>query len=484
MHAVDTTIANVALPHIQGSMAATQEQMSWLLTSYIVAAAVMTPLTAWISDRIGRKRFFLISIAAFTCMSLLCGMSQSLSQIVIFRVLQGLSGAALIPLSQAILLDINPPERHGRAMSLWVMSTTLGPIFGAPLGAWITEYLGWRWVFYINLPIGAYCLFTLSRFLPETQLSRRSFDFLGFVTLSIATVCVQLVLDRGQLKDWLSSTEICIEVTIAAVAVYLFAVHSATTRESFINFRVFEDRNYAVGSAFGLILSILVIGPLVLTTSLLQVVMQYPVITAGMLAGSRGIGVFVSTYILGPITRHFDPRVVIAVGFGISAVALTQMCRFNLLMHYDLIFWSSVLFGFGIGTVSVSLTTVMFATLPPQLRTEGAALMSLFRNIGGSVGIAFMQTVLVRKTYMMHARLAEHVTPYSTHVEGSADLSNTAGLVAMNGRVAAQATMLAYINVYKMMLVLTLAAIPLAFLLSKPRKALIAEEGTTEPGVG
>jgi len=466
MLALDTTIANVALPHIQGSIAATQEQMSWVLTSYIVASAVMTPLTAWLSVRIGRKKLLLTSIVAFTAMSVLCGAAQSLFQIVLFRLLQGISGAAFVPVSQAILLDINPPERHARAMSMWVLGITIGPILGAPFGAWITDYTSWRWVFYINVPIGVFCFLSLRGSLVETSLHRRSFDFLGFATLSIATLCLQLMLDRGQMKDWFNSTEIWVEATCGALAAYLFLVHTTTTREPFINLHLFQDRNFATSCALAVVVGVLLIGPMALMTAFLQGLMQYPVMTAGLLLGTRGIGTLFAGAVMGHLLRFVDARLVIVTGFSLAAVALTQMCRFNLQMSYHLILWSGILFGLGISSASIAITSVTFSTLPARLRTDGAAMYNLVRTLGGSIGIAMMQTFFTRNAFAMQVRLAEYVTPYANHLR--ADLSNTAGLVAMNGRVAAQASMIAYNNTFKLMLVMTLVTIPFAILLRKP----------------
>jgi DHA2 family multidrug resistance protein len=470
MHALDTTIANVALPHMQGSLSATQEQMSWVITSYIVASAVMTPLGAWLSNRIGRRKFLVSSIAAFTFMSVLCGMAQSLPEIVAFRLLQGLSGAALVPMSQAILLDINPPERHARAMAIWVMGVTVGPIFGAPLGAWITENWGWRWVFYINVPTGIFCMLALSSSLGESKPIRRSFDFFGFTALSIATLSLQLMLDRGQMKDWFNSTEICIEATCAALAAYLFIVHSATARESFINFRVFKDRNFVTNCLLGAALGVMILGPLVLMTSLLQGLMNYPVVTAGMITGSRAIGVVIASVMLGRLLNIIDPRLLIAVGFVILAIALVQMCQFNLQMNASLIFWSGVLYGFGAGTVSISISSVAFSTLPTHLRTEGAAVSTLIRNLGGSVGIAVIQTLMIRGTFTMQTRLAEHITPYVDNQHGQSSLHSVGGLISMHGRVLAQASMLAYNNIFKLLLVLALLCIPFAYFFSKPQR--------------
>jgi DHA2 family multidrug resistance protein len=475
MQSLDTTIANIALPHIQGSIAATQEQMSWVLTSYIVAAAIMTPLTGWLAGRFGRKKLFLASIAGFTITSVLCGLAQTLPEIVVFRLLQGLCGAALVPLSQAILLDINPPERHARAMSIWVMGVTMGPILGPALGAWLTENYSWRWVFYINVPIGALSLFGISSFLPETKLKRGSFDFFGFATLAMGIGALQLMLDRGQLKDWFNSTEIWIDAGITLVALYLFAVHSATAREPFINLKMFKDRNFNTGSVFIVLVGVLLFATLALLPPLLQNLMGYPVMTAGLLTAPRGVGTLLAMFVVGRLIKHFDVRLVIAAGFAITAISLWQMCGFYLQMDDSLIAWSGFVQGIGMGLAYVPLAAITFATLAPQFRNEGTAVFNLLRNIGSSVGIAAVQAIFVRNTQLMHARLAEHITPYTPQLQTQFDLHSTLGLAAINARITAQATMIAYNNDFKLMLLLSLAAIPLVFVFRKAQ----AQKGAT-----
>ncbi len=468
MQSLDTTIANVALPHIQGSIAATQEQMSWVLTSYIVAVAIMTPLTGWLAGRFGRKNVFLASIVGFTISSVLCGLAQSLPQIVLFRLLQGLSGAALVPLSQAILLDINPPERHARAMSVWVMGVTVGPILGPALGAWLTDNYSWRWVFYINVPIGLISFLGLSSFLSESKLTRSTFDFMGFTSLAIGIGALQLMLDRGQLLDWFSSAEICIEALIAVVALYLFVVHSMTTREPFVNFKIFKDRNFLVGSIFIVIVGVLLFANLALMPPLLQDLLDYPVMTAGLLTAPRGLGTLAAMLVIGRLLRIMDARWVIALGLAVTCVSMWQMTGFYIGMDDSLVAWSGFIQGIGMGLAYVPLATVAFATLAPHLRNEGTAVFNLLRNIGSSIGIAGVQAVFIRNAQIMHARLAEHITPYGVHGQNIGDLGSTAGLAAVNGRVTQQATMIAYNNDFKLLLVLSALAIPLVFIFRKP----------------
>src|SRR5579871_362450 len=410
MQALDNTIANVALPHMQGSLGATQDQMTWVLTSYIIAAAIMTPLSGWLASRFGRKLVFQISIVGFTIASALCGIAQSLPEIVLARLLQGLCGAALIPLSQAILLDINTPQTHAKAMAIWVMGVTVGPILGPALGGWLTDNYNWRWVFYINVPFGVLSFLGLLTFLRETPRRKLRFDFFGFVSLSLAIGALQLMLDRGQLKDWFGSTEICIYAIVAATAFYLFMVHSLTSREPFISPSLFKDRNFLTGNIFIFVVGLVLFATLALMPPLLQELMGYPVVTTGLVTAPRGIGTFVAMFLYSRVSSRLDTRLIIAAGFGLTAFSLWQMTHFDLQMGSSLIVWSGVVQGVGTGLVFVPLATITFATLMPQFRNEGTAVFSLLRNLGSSIGISAVETLLVRNTQTLHASLAAHVT--------------------------------------------------------------------------
>ncbi len=469
MQALDTTIANVALPHIQGSLSATQEQMSWVLTSYIVATAIMTPLTGWLAGSMGRRRIFLASVLGFTLASALCGLSQSLPQIVVARALQGIFGAALIPMSQAVLLDINPPEKHGRAMSIWVMGVTVGPIVGPALGGWLTEYYSWRWVFFINVPVGMLCMAGIAAFMPETSLRKSRFDFFGFATLSLAIGALQLMLDRGQTLDWFSSTEICLEAALAALCAYLFIVHVLTTREQpFISLALFKDRNFVTGNFFIFVVGVVLGATLALLPTLLQGLLGFPVVLTGLVTAPRGLGTLAAMVILGRLMGRFDARWLIAAGFGMTAISLWIMTGFYLQMPTSVVIWSGVLQGLGTGFVFVPLAAVTFTTLPTQYRNEGTAVFSLVRNLGSSIGISAVVALLTRNTQIMHSRLAEHITPFTDGLNAgplAAAASSPEALAGVNALVNQQAAMLAYNNDFYLMLVLTLCAVPLVALL-------------------
>jgi DHA2 family multidrug resistance protein len=475
MQALDNTIANVALPRIQGSLSASQDQMSWVLTSYIIAAAIMTPLSGWLAGRIGRRRVFLTSIIGFTITSALCGLAQTLPEIVIARLLQGLCGAALVPMSQAILLDINPPEKHGRAMAIWVMAVTIGPILGPALGGWLTENYNWRWVFYINVPFGLLSAFGTMAWISESPSRKSRFDFFGFATLSLAIGAFQMMLDRGQLKDWFNSTEICVTAAIAALSLYLFIVHMLTTKEMpFVSAGLFKDRNFLTGSVFIFIVGAVLFAVLALLPPLLQDLMNYPVVLTGLVTAPRGAGTFGAMFLVQWLMRKkVDVRAVIGAGFLITAASLYMMTGFYLQMDESRVVWSGLLQGLGAGMVYVPLAAVTFTTLAPALRNEGTAIFSLMRNIGSSIGISIVTALLTRNTQIMHSRLAENITPYFNPWHAS--LSTAAGARLVNHTVTSQAAMIAYNNDFKMMLILSLAAAPAVLLLRISRKAAADE---------
>ena len=474
MQALDNTIANVALPRIQGSLSSTQDQMSWVLTSYIVAAAIMTPLSGWLAGRLGRRRVFLVSIFGFTLASALCGLAQSLPQIVVARLFQGLCGAALIPMSQAVLLDINPPERHARAMSVWVMGVTIGPILGPALGGWLTEHYSWRWVFFINVPFGILCFFGVLAFMRETQLRLSRFDFFGFASLSLAIGGFQLMLDRGQANDWFSDPETWIEATVAGLALYSFIVHLMTTKHApFVSPALFKDRNFLTGNLFIFIVGVVLFATLALLPPLLQGLLNYPVVLTGLVTAPRGIGTLAAMIVVGRLMGRFDTRYIIGAGFIMTAISLWQMTGFYLQMDTRMIIWSGLLQGVGTGFVYVPLAAVTFATLATHLRNEGTAVFSLLRNVGSSIGISVVTTLLTRNTQIMHSRLAEHITPFGDALNAPASqaLSSAAGLAGLNASITQQAAMIAYNNDFKLMLVLTVCAVPLVALLRPAARA-------------
>ena len=474
MQVLDTTIANVALPSMQGNLGAAQDTINWVLTSYIVASAIVMPLTGWIADTIGRKRLFLISVAGFTLASCLCGMTGSLTEMVAFRVLQGVFGASLAPLSQAVLLDINPRERHGQAMALWGAGIMVAPVLGPTLGGWLTDSFNWRWVFYINVPVGLLAFLGIAFAMPASPRHRRSFDFVGFTFLGLFVGSLQLMLDRGEQLDWFSSPEIIIEMALAAAALWCFVVHSATAEHPFIHPQIFRDRNYVAASIFTFAISVVLLATTALLPPILQRIMGFPTVTTGLVLAPRGIGTMVAMLLVGRLLRIIDPRLIILVGLGLTAWGLRDMTGFTANMDSWPIIYTGVLMGFGLGLVFVPMSTVGFATLPPNLRTESAALFSLVRNIGSSIGISMVSVVLTRNIQINHAELGERLTAFSPGVNAAA---HAVGMNAGSSQFAAvldqittlQATMLAYVDDFKLMMYVSIAALPLVFLLRKPK---------------
>jgi DHA2 family multidrug resistance protein len=456
LQSLDNTIANVALPRMQGSLSATQDQMTWVLTSYIVAAAIMTPLTGWLADRFGRKPLFLASIIGFTLASALCGMAQSLDQIVLFRVLQGLCGAALTPMSQAVLFDIYPREQHGRAMALWALGVVLGPTLGPMLGGWLTDTYSWRWVFYINVPFGILAVLGALAYFPDTAHSRKSFDFFGFSMLSIAVGGLQVFLDRGPIKDWFGSTEIQIEAAIAALAFYLFVVHTLTTPRPFIRFAMYKDRNFLSGNILIFVIGVVLFAVLALLPPLLQGLMGYSVLQSGLATAPRGVGTMIAMLVAGRIVGRIDARWIIGMGLMLAALSLWEMSHLSMLMDVTPVVRSGVIQGFGIGIAYVPMAALTFATLPAVMRNEGTALFNLVRNIGSSIGISTVQGLFVRNTQIVHASLAQHVTASTLVTHAYGPYVGAQAVAALNREVTAQASMIAYIDDFHFMLVLTL----------------------------
>ena len=468
MNSLDTTIANVALPHMAGSVSASQDQITWVLTSYIIAAAIMTPLTGWLADRFGRKPLFLVSIIGFTLASALCGMAQSLDQIVIFRLLQGVFGAALIPMSQAVLFDVYPPSQHGRAMALWGIGVVLGPTLGPMLGGWLTDNYSWRWVFYINVPFGILAVLGVLAYFPDTTHARKHFDFFGFAMLSVAIGSLQLLLDRGPIKDWFNAGEIRLEAAICALAFYLFITHTLTARQPFIRLAIYKDRNFLTGNILIFVVGVTLFATLALLSPLLQSLLGYSVFQSGLVTAPRGIGTLIAMLIVGRAVGRLDARLIIATGLVLTAWSLWQMCHFSMQLPMSSIVWSGAIQGLGTGIVYVPMAALTFATLPAMLRNEGTALFNLIRNIGSSVGISTVQGLLVRNTQLVHASLAQHITPFVMAQHSAGRLASAAANAALNEQITAQALMIAYLDDFYFMLLLTLLALPLLFLVRKP----------------
>ncbi|MGV8985406.1 MAG: DHA2 family efflux MFS transporter permease subunit [Cypionkella sp.] len=478
MQVLDTTIANVALPSMTGDLGASQDTITWVLTSYIVAAAIMTPVTGWLADRIGKRELFLVSIVGFVVSSLLCGLAWNLSAMVAFRLMQGVFGAAIVPLSQTFLLDINPREKAGSAMAMWGAGIMVGPIIGPTLGGWLTESYSWRWVFLINLPVGIIAFLGCVAYLPKSVLRRRRFDFFGFAMLSLGIGALQLILDRGGEVDWFASTEILIYTGLALTGFWVFVIQINTSEMPFLEPAMFTDRNFRIGLVFIFIIGIILLASLALLPPMLSGIFGYPTITTGLVMGPRGVGTMISMLLVGKLVRTVDTRFLVIMGLLLTASSLYFMTGFSPLMGPGPVIWTGVLQGLGLGLVFVPLSTIAFSTIDAKYRADATSLFSLVRNIGSSIGISVVSTMLARNVQVNHVELGAGINPYNPmlqQISPAAIAGDPTALSQLNGLVNMQASMISYIDDFYLMMLVTLAAIPLALILRKPE--LMATRG-------
>lgn len=474
---LDTTIANVAIPHMQAALGATRDEISWVLTSYILATAVGIPLTGWLSDQIGSRRLFILSTAGFVIASMLCGMAQNITQMVLFRALQGLSGSFISPLSQAAMLDINRPSRQPQMMAIWGMGIMAGPILGPILGGWLTENWNWRWVFYVNVPLGIVALAILIAELPSRAIVKRRFDLFGFAMIALALTTLQLMLDRGNHVDWFESVEVWVYALVLICATWMGAVHFYTTKNATLfNAALFSNRTFLVAFFFMIAMGVVMFASMALMPPMLQHLLGYSVIGTGWALMPRGLGTLISMQVSAILVRRgVDPRLIIALGFVLMASSFWQMSGWSLAVDQQQIFATGFLQGLGLGLLFIPINTTAFNTLPAELRTEGSSLLNLSRSLGASIGIAITTALLARNLQTSHSDLAAHVTASMTSL---IDLSTTdrfqqigtTALTMIDAEVNRQAAMVAYIDNYYMMMWLCLAAMPLAFLMRRPAK--------------
>jgi DHA2 family multidrug resistance protein len=470
MNTLDTTIVNVALPHMQGSVSAAVDQITWVLTSYVLASAIGTPITGWLAGRIGRKRLFLISLAGFTIASMLCGLATSLLEIVVFRVLQGVFGAPLVPLSQTTLLDIYPPQKHGQAMAIWSAGALVGPVFGPTFGGWLTDQLSWRWCFFINLPVGILALIGIWIFVSPDRPDRRTpLDFLGFGALVVFACGFQLMLDRGGTLDWFASPEIWVEAIVAGIALWVFIVQMAASRRPFVDPRLFGDRNFVTACIFAFVFTGVLFANMALAPPMLQGLLGYSVMQTGMLLMPRGVGSLLAMLLVGRLVGRMDTRIILGLGLATLLYSTWTMTRFDLMMDSRLFFYSGFFQGLGAGLVIAPTAAIAFATIPARLRAEGSSMYTLARNLAGSIGISIMQVMATRSAQVMHSSLAEHVRPgdpvVSAALGADAATARLGALAQLDAEITRQATMVAYVDDYRLMFILILCCVPLLLLL-------------------
>lgn len=482
MVTLDGTIAVIALPRIQSSLAASREQIAWVLTSYLIAGAIFTPLSGWLADRFGRNRVMAASVFFFTLSSIGCGASANLEMLVFFRVIQGAAGASLIPLSQVLLLDINPPEKHGPAIALFGIGTLCGPMIGPTLGGWLTENISWRAIFLINAPVGIIAFLGFMVFAKEAvRYQKHAFDLMGFVLVSITLAAFQLMLDRGQLLDWFSSTEICIEAALAAGFFYLAVVHMLTFAHPFIKPAIFRDRNFLIGALLSVLLGILLNGVIPNITAMMQNLLGYPVLLAGILSLPRAIGNMMTVLLVGRLVAKTDARLLIFTGMLMLVASLYILTNLSLDARQSSLAWVGFLQGCGSGFLFLPLTIVVFSTLPQEYRNEGSTLYALIRNVAGAGGISVIQTMTIRDAATVQSHLVESVRPDNPILAmrmPDFDMTDPASLGAAIGQIARQAEMVAYVDSYRALLALAIILAPLALLLRTSRNAAAAPPPT------
>jgi len=477
MQSLDSTIANVALPYMQGTMSASQDEINWVLTSYIVAAAIMTAPTGFLAARFGRTRLYVTAVVGFTVASALCGLAETLSQIVVFRIVQGMFGAALVPLSQSVMYELYPPEQRAKAMGLWTMGVMMGPICGPILGGWLTDNYSWRWVFYINVPFGILTAIGLLIFLKESaHTGAAKLDWLGFGALSLAIGSFQMMLDRGETLDWFDSREIVLEACIAAVSFYVFLVQFCLAPRPFISPKLFADRNFTVGAILYAIMGLIMYASLALLAPYLQTLMDYPVMTAGIALAPRGAGLMVAALICGRVMGRVSARLLVGFGFLVGAYALHAMTQWTPDISQSTVIMVGFIQGISIGFLAIPINIIAFATLPAAIRTEATSIYSLMRNLGSSIGISITGALLQTNTQVNHAIIASDVTPFNRalHAAAPSHFWNTGvarGTAMLNQEVTHQASIIAYIDDFKLMLVLAIGVMPLLLLVrsSRPR---------------
>lgn len=474
LYAMTVTVANVSLPQMQGALSASPDQIAWVVTANIVATAVMTPLAGWLTSRFGRRLLCNACVLGFGIASLGCGLADSLEELVVFRVLQGATGAPLVPLSQAIVLDTYAKRHHGVAIALFGVGSVLGPVVGPVLGGYLAEAYNWRWVFYMIVPFAALALVGSLAFIHDREAgSRLRLDWLGFLLLSAALASVQLMLDRGERADWFDSAEIVAWAALAGVALYAFIAHSATAASPFLDPRLLADRNFAIGIVLVFVFGMLNFTPMTLLPPMLQGVSGYPDSVIGLVLSARGLGTLLGFFLM-IFASRFDPRAMIVLGFLLQAVAGWQLAHLDVNPSTAGVFWPMALQGLGVGVLWVPITMVSFSTLGPEHVTEGSAVFHMVRNIGSSIHISLSIALAVHMTRTGYAELAERLTPYShalwmPWVTGAWNLEETRGLAALSREMARQATMIGYLDAFMFFIATSIVVLPLVFLIRVKR---------------
>jgi DHA2 family multidrug resistance protein len=488
MEVLDTTVVNVSLPHIAGNLSASIDESTWVITSYLVANAIVLPLTGWLASTFGRKRLLMTSVTGFTLASLLCGLAPNLEILVIFRLIQGLTGGAMQPLSQAVLLEAFPPHERGKAMGFWGLGIVVAPILGPVLGGWLTDTYSWRWVFYINLPVGLASLVMTYLYVFDPPYLRREttrIDYWGIGLLALWVGSLQLALDLGQQRDWFNSPLITTLIVAAGLGLIAFLVREWVAREPVIDLRVFKIRTYSTGVFLMTTLGFVLYGSLVLLPIMLQTLLGYSSLEAGIAMAPRGMGSLIGMPVVGLIIGKVDARKLVALGLLVGGGTLLWLGQLNLNAGYWDVFFPQFVQGIGLSLVFVPLTTISMDPIPRERMGNATSLFNLMRNLGGSIGIAVTGTLLQRKTHVYGQVLGEHVTAYSEtsrqvfeslrqgFIAGGTDpvTATQKTYAALQGMILRQATMVSFVDVFRLLGVMFLLLLPLVLLMRRPKGA-------------
>ena len=487
MEVLDTTVVNVSLPHIAGSLSVTIDEATWALTSYLVANAIILPMTGWLASMFGRKRLLMLSVVGFTASSFLCGLAPNLASLVVFRIVQGATGGALQPLSQAVLLEAFPPHERGKAMAFWGQGIVVAPILGPVLGGWLTDNYSWRWVFYINIPVGIASIVMTKLFVfdpPYLRRDTRQIDYWGIGMLAVGIGALQYVLDKGQEEDWFASNTIATLAIVAGVTLTALIFHELTAEHPIVDLRVFKQRSYAVGVFLMTVLGFVLYGSLVLLPIMLQTLLGYPSLQAGIAMAPRGLGAFLMMQITGQLIGRVDPRTLLTTGLIVGGATLLWLSELNLQAGYWDIFWPQLIQGAGMSLLFVPLTTVTMDPIPLERMGNATSLFNLMRNIGGSIGIAATGTMLARQQQATTALLGANVTPYDAASQSllaqlrgafmaagaDAITATNRAYAAMFGMVQRQAAMVSFVGIFQLLGILFIALVPLVLLMKRPRQ--------------
>ena len=492
MEVLDTSIANVALPHIAGGLSATQDESTWVLTSYLVSNAIILPISAWLSVLVGRKRFYMTCVTLFTISSFLCGFAQSLGMLVLFRVMQGFGGGGLATSEQAILADTFSPEKRGMAFAVYGMAVVLAPAIGPTLGGWITDNYSWRWIFYINVPVGLLSLYLTQKIVEDPpyieserqKMKKNRIDYMGLGLITVGMGCLQVVLDKGQEDDWFSSPKILTLSVMAVVLIAWFLVNEWFHANPIVDIKLLKQRNFATAVLMMFVLGMVLFGTTVLIPQFLQVLLGYTAEQAGKALSAGAVVLIFMMPIVGRLVTKVDPRKLVAIGFGATAIALYHMTVLNLGIDFKTAAMMRVYQTIGLAFIFIPINTLSYVGMPPNKSNQISGITNLARNIGGSIGISLLSTFLQRLSQVHQVYLSAHTSPgdpaFESQVSGIAQTFRAQGATAAEATTQAyrmiertlvgQATVLAYIDIISVGAVAVACLAPLAFIMKRPRR--------------